>query len=161
MSLLPFHDVPFEMTEAFYPLFASICHSPVGMRLVRIKQLANVAVGSQALTNNGEKSFSRCPTSLASSGIREYFNSQSPSTLWFIYSPSRSPAPPSTMLFTSAFAVVALLGGASAHFQLQFPTPRGPFNMQNEPTFCGTSCTSVHCRPHTHLSFRRLHDVGF
>ncbi len=35
-------------------------------------------------------------------------------------------------LFAAVFASVA-----SAHFQLQFPDPRGAFNEDNEPTFCG------------------------
>ncbi len=35
-------------------------------------------------------------------------------------------------LFALVSAVVV-----NAHFQLQFPTPRGVFNMDNEPTFCG------------------------
>ncbi|KAH7921262.1 hypothetical protein BV22DRAFT_1072662 [Leucogyrophana mollusca] len=38
------------------------------------------------------------------------------------------------------FSTVALLGGlasvARAHFQLQYPVPRGPFVEDNEPTFC-------------------------
>ena len=33
----------------------------------------------------------------------------------------------------SAFFVAAV----NAHFQLQFPLPRGPFVMNSEPTFCG------------------------
>ncbi|KAE9410821.1 hypothetical protein BT96DRAFT_912264 [Gymnopus androsaceus JB14] len=36
-----------------------------------------------------------------------------------------------TFLILSGLAAVA-----SAHFQLQFPEPRGVFNMDNEPTFC-------------------------
>lgn len=31
----------------------------------------------------------------------------------------------------------ALAGLASAHFQLQFPAPRGAFDEDQEPTFCG------------------------
>ncbi|KAH7911217.1 hypothetical protein BJ138DRAFT_973749, partial [Hygrophoropsis aurantiaca] len=38
------------------------------------------------------------------------------------------------------FSTLALLTGlasiASAHFQLQYPTPRGPFVEDNEPNFC-------------------------
>ncbi|PCH33439.1 hypothetical protein WOLCODRAFT_22017 [Wolfiporia cocos MD-104 SS10] len=32
--------------------------------------------------------------------------------------------------------VSGLVAAASAHFHLQFPGPRGPFNMENELTFC-------------------------
>ncbi|KIY45340.1 hypothetical protein FISHEDRAFT_49327 [Fistulina hepatica ATCC 64428] len=38
----------------------------------------------------------------------------------------------STFLFTA----LALVGAVQAHFQLQFPTPRGVFNMDNEVDFC-------------------------
>lgn len=42
------------------------------------------------------------------------------------------------MYFTPTVVLAALLGTASAHFQLQFPPPRGPFVESKEPTFCGT-----------------------
>ena len=35
--------------------------------------------------------------------------------------------------------LATLLGAASAHFQLQYPPPRGVFNEDSEPTFCGKS----------------------
>ena len=42
------------------------------------------------------------------------------------------------MYFSSAFVLATLFGAASAHFQLQYPLPRGPFVEDQEPTFCGT-----------------------
>lgn len=40
-----------------------------------------------------------------------------------------------------AKSIVLLLsaGLAAAHFQMQFPIPRGPFVEDDEPTFCGIS----------------------
>ncbi|KAI0361854.1 hypothetical protein OH77DRAFT_1380458, partial [Trametes cingulata] len=40
------------------------------------------------------------------------------------------------MRFATAAFLPALLTVVSAHFQLQFPPPRGPFVEDNEPTFC-------------------------
>ncbi|KAI0803055.1 hypothetical protein BC629DRAFT_1438146 [Irpex lacteus] len=38
---------------------------------------------------------------------------------------------------SAAFVLLSgLVAAASAHFQLQFPPPRGPFVEKNEPTFC-------------------------
>ncbi|KAG6841056.1 hypothetical protein C0991_002267 [Blastosporella zonata] len=37
---------------------------------------------------------------------------------------------------THIMAVLALATAVNAHFQLQFPTPRGVFNEDNEPNFC-------------------------
>jgi hypothetical protein len=33
----------------------------------------------------------------------------------------------------------------NAHFQLQYPQPRGPFNEDDEPNFCGQLLTTVTC----------------
>ena len=41
-----------------------------------------------------------------------------------------------TLVFLSG-----LVAAASAHFQLAFPPPRGPFVEKNEPTFCGKYTT--------------------
>lgn len=43
------------------------------------------------------------------------------------------PAMRALLAIVSAFFVAAV----NAHFQLQFPLPRGPFVMNSEPTFCG------------------------
>ncbi|KAI0794288.1 hypothetical protein C8Q74DRAFT_567685 [Fomes fomentarius] len=40
------------------------------------------------------------------------------------------------MHFTTAACVSSLIAVVSAHFQLQFPPPRGDFVAKNEPTFC-------------------------
>ncbi|KAH9937484.1 uncharacterized protein B0H18DRAFT_199471 [Fomitopsis serialis] len=40
------------------------------------------------------------------------------------------------MRFATAAVLSALVSAVSAHFHLQYPSPRGPFNMQNELTFC-------------------------
>ncbi|KAI0730958.1 hypothetical protein C8Q76DRAFT_716898 [Earliella scabrosa] len=40
------------------------------------------------------------------------------------------------MRFTTATFVAGLFTAVSAHFQLQFPPPRGPFVASREPTFC-------------------------
>lgn len=37
----------------------------------------------------------------------------------------------------SLLCISALLGIARAHFQLQYPIPRGPFVETNEVNFCG------------------------
>ncbi|GJE85938.1 hypothetical protein PsYK624_020180 [Phanerochaete sordida] len=47
------------------------------------------------------------------------------------------------MYFSSAAVFAALLGTASAHFQMQYPLPRGPFVESKEPTFCDGYTTSV------------------
>ncbi|KAF9014942.1 hypothetical protein BDQ17DRAFT_1340218 [Cyathus striatus] len=39
-------------------------------------------------------------------------------------------------MFSSFFLVALLANVVAAHFQLQFPPPRGAFNEENEPTFC-------------------------
>lgn len=44
-----------------------------------------------------------------------------------------------TMRFSVVGTVVALASVAQAHFQLQYPAPRGVFVQNNEPTFCGQS----------------------
>lgn len=41
------------------------------------------------------------------------------------------------MRFSITAVLAAVVSTASAHFQLQYPPPRGVFNMNNEPTFCG------------------------
>ena len=39
---------------------------------------------------------------------------------------------------SAVFTILALFTAAvNAHFRLQFPPPRGPFDEDNEPTFCG------------------------
>ncbi|KAI0690690.1 hypothetical protein BC835DRAFT_1417630 [Cytidiella melzeri] len=40
------------------------------------------------------------------------------------------------MRLASSVFLSGLVAVASAHFQLSFPPPRGPFNQNNEPTFC-------------------------
>lgn len=40
---------------------------------------------------------------------------------------------------TTAFIFASLVAAVNAHFQLQFPTPRGVFVEDDEPTFCGKS----------------------
>ncbi|KAG8220098.1 hypothetical protein J3R82DRAFT_1117 [Butyriboletus roseoflavus] len=40
------------------------------------------------------------------------------------------------MLFVSAVLTAAFAAVANAHFQLQYPLPRGPFVQNSEPTFC-------------------------
>ncbi|EKM60885.1 uncharacterized protein PHACADRAFT_247102 [Phanerochaete carnosa HHB-10118-sp] len=47
------------------------------------------------------------------------------------------------MYFSFGVVLAALLGIASAHFQLQYPPPRGPFVMSSEPTFCDGYQNSV------------------
>lgn len=42
------------------------------------------------------------------------------------------------MRFASAVFFSGLLAAVSAHFQLQYPPPRGDFVEDDEPTFCGT-----------------------
>lgn len=41
------------------------------------------------------------------------------------------------MRFSTAVFVASLAAVASAHFQLQYPTPRGVFVEDDEPTYCG------------------------
>ena len=41
------------------------------------------------------------------------------------------------MRFSSFAALASLAAVANAHFQLQFPSPRGKFVEDDEPTFCG------------------------
>ncbi|PFH50744.1 hypothetical protein AMATHDRAFT_60586 [Amanita thiersii Skay4041] len=36
----------------------------------------------------------------------------------------------------TAVVLTSLIAAVNAHFQLQFPAPRGPFNEDKEPTFC-------------------------
>lgn len=43
------------------------------------------------------------------------------------------------MRFSAVATVVALASVAQAHFQLQYPAPRGVFVEDNEPNFCGQS----------------------
>ncbi|EIN13572.1 hypothetical protein PUNSTDRAFT_48521 [Punctularia strigosozonata HHB-11173 SS5] len=40
------------------------------------------------------------------------------------------------MRFATLAAIASLFAAANAHFQLQFPTPRGPFVEDDEPHFC-------------------------
>jgi hypothetical protein len=40
------------------------------------------------------------------------------------------------MLFSTVLFLAGLVGLANAHFQLQFPSPRGKFDEDNEPKFC-------------------------
>lgn len=42
------------------------------------------------------------------------------------------------MRFFAAVTFAGLISVASAHFQLQYPAPRGVFVQNSEPTFCGT-----------------------
>ncbi|KLO13938.1 hypothetical protein SCHPADRAFT_795371, partial [Schizopora paradoxa] len=46
------------------------------------------------------------------------------------------------MLFSS-LALLACVAGASAHFQMQFPPPRGPFVEPNEVNFCDSYTDAV------------------
>jgi len=41
------------------------------------------------------------------------------------------------MRCTIVFLLTLLAVGVNAHFQLQFPPPRGVFDEDKEPTFCG------------------------
>ena len=41
------------------------------------------------------------------------------------------------MVFVSVVLAAAFATVANAHFQLQYPVPRGPFVQDSEPTFCG------------------------
>lgn len=41
------------------------------------------------------------------------------------------------MKFSAAALLSCLVTAASAHFQLQYPYPRGVFNAANEVNFCG------------------------
>lgn len=43
-----------------------------------------------------------------------------------------------SVVLVAAFATVA-----NAHFQLQYPLPRGPFVQNSEPLFCGQWYTGV------------------
>ena len=52
----------------------------------------------------------------------------------------------STLVFLFALLAVSV----NAHFQLQYPPPRGVFDEDNEPTFCGTRC-------HLHCSFAHIY----
>ncbi|KJA25950.1 hypothetical protein HYPSUDRAFT_133890 [Hypholoma sublateritium FD-334 SS-4] len=56
-------------------------------------------------------------------------------------------SPAVAFLFALITAVVV-----NAHFQLQFPAPRGVFNMDNEPTFCDGYLDSVSNRTEFPLS---------
>ncbi|KAJ7745912.1 hypothetical protein DFH07DRAFT_889913 [Mycena maculata] len=50
------------------------------------------------------------------------------------------------MLAFTVLVFASFLALVNAHFQLQFPLPRGPFVMDSEPTFCGAPrcvCTGV------------------
>ncbi|KAJ7492853.1 hypothetical protein FB451DRAFT_1389192 [Mycena latifolia] len=40
------------------------------------------------------------------------------------------------MLASKSLVLASFIALASAHFELQFPAPRGPFVEDNEPTFC-------------------------
>lgn len=41
-------------------------------------------------------------------------------------------------MLSTYFVVAFFISFVSAHFQLQYPDPRGPFVEDNEPNFCGT-----------------------
>lgn len=41
------------------------------------------------------------------------------------------------MHFTGVALLAGLVSAVSAHFHLEYPQPRGPWNMPNELTFCG------------------------
>ncbi|CAL1696523.1 unnamed protein product [Somion occarium] len=47
------------------------------------------------------------------------------------------------MQFTSLVFLCGIVTLVSAHFQLQFPPPRGPFVEDDEPTFCDGYATAV------------------
>ncbi|TCD70042.1 hypothetical protein EIP91_005023 [Steccherinum ochraceum] len=56
------------------------------------------------------------------------------------------------MRFTSAVFSLGLLTAVSAHFQMQFPPPRGVFVEDNEPTFCDGYTTALSNRSQFPLS---------
>lgn len=41
------------------------------------------------------------------------------------------------MRFSAALLAASLISTVAAHFQLQYPPPRGEFDEDNEPTLCG------------------------
>ena len=45
------------------------------------------------------------------------------------------------LVYASSF--LALVASVSAHFQLQYPSPRGDFVEDNEVNFCGTFLTDL------------------
>lgn len=57
------------------------------------------------------------------------------------------------MRFTIAATLAAVAAVANAHFHLEYPSPRGAFNEDNEVNFCGTRSalcikglvTGLHC----------------
>jgi len=52
----------------------------------------------------------------------------------------------------STVTFLGLLTAVSAHFQLQYPPPRGPFEMENELTFCDDYADAVNNRTQFPLS---------
>ncbi|KIP10575.1 hypothetical protein PHLGIDRAFT_65374 [Phlebiopsis gigantea 11061_1 CR5-6] len=56
------------------------------------------------------------------------------------------------MRFATLPILAALLGSASAHFQLQYPPPRGVFAEDTEPTFCDGYTSAVSNRTEFPLS---------
>lgn len=48
------------------------------------------------------------------------------------------------MRLSAALALASLASVASAHFQLQFPDPRGEFDEDNEPNLCGMQFTKFY-----------------
>ncbi|KAH9947641.1 hypothetical protein B0H21DRAFT_737384 [Amylocystis lapponica] len=56
------------------------------------------------------------------------------------------------MRFSTAAYFLGLLTAVSAHFQLQFPAPRGPFVEDDEPTFCDNYGNAVDNRTQFPLS---------
>ena len=65
-----------------------------------------------------------------------------------------------TMRFSVVGTVVALASVAQAHFQLQYPAPRGVFVQNNEPTFCGQSRFFTNEFQKVHDSRRWLYQCG-
>jgi len=58
------------------------------------------------------------------------------------------------MLFQHAVLLSAWVALVHAHFQLQFPSPRGPFVENDEPTFCGKIYKLIGNQTHIYILSR-------
>ena len=63
------------------------------------------------------------------------------------------------MRFSTLTLAATLLGTVSAHFQLQYPPPRGVFNEDLEPTFCGGFNSFITELAGAHNTCRRLYEL--
>ena len=78
--------------------------------------------------------------------FRQHINSFS-SVISSLIRPLLYSSPQYKMRFAASILSSVLVTAVSAHFQLQYPPPRGVFVEDDEPTFCGTSLRYHSCLP--------------